>query len=96
MAQVSENEIVEVVIDILNNMPHGKATIKQLIKEIPARVTLSAEDLEQSPTRPNESVWEQRVRNITSHKKSPSNAIYQGRLVHIRGGLALPLTALAA
>jgi hypothetical protein len=61
-----------------------------LVREIPKRVTLSAEDLAQSTTRPNEAVWEQQVRNITSHKNSPGNAIFEGKLIAVPGGLALP------
>jgi len=49
-----------------------------------------------SPTRQNEAVWEQQVRNITSHKKTPGNAIYEGKLVAIPGGLALPGREVAA
>jgi hypothetical protein len=59
-------------------------------------VSLSAEDLKQSDTRPNEAVWEQQVRNITSHKDSPGNAICEGKLIAIPGGLALPGKAEAA
>ncbi len=50
----------------------------------------SADDLKASPTRRNEAIWEQQVRNITSHKDSPGNAIFEGKLVAIPGGLALP------
>ncbi len=46
--------------------------------------------MKQSETRPNEAIWEQQVRNITSHKNSPGNAIYEGKLAAIPGGLALP------
>ena len=66
-----------------------KELIKELIEEIPYYLTLSAEDLAPSPTRPGEAMWEQHVRNITSHKASPGNAIYEGKLVAIPGGLAL-------
>jgi hypothetical protein len=77
MARITEGEIAEIVIEILRSRPHGRASIADLVDEIPNRVTLSAEDLAMSPTRSNERVWEQQVRNITSHKNSPSNAIYE-------------------
>jgi hypothetical protein len=66
------------------------------VREIPKRVNLSFEDLKQSTTRPNEAIWEQQVRNITSHKDSPGNAIFEGKLVAIPGGLALPGKEVAA
>jgi hypothetical protein len=90
MSRVTEAEVAEAVEAILQDGSSGRATIKELVVEIPNRITLSPEDLEQSQTRPNEALWEQQVRNITSHKASPGNAIYEGKLVAIPGGLALP------
>lgn len=89
MARISEAEIANIVEEILADFPNREATIAELIEEIPSRVKLSAEDLTPSPTRKNEAVWQQQVRNITSHKKSPGNAIHDGRLVSIRSGLRL-------
>jgi hypothetical protein len=89
MSRITEAEIAEIVENILSEHPDGEATIAQLIQEIPNHVQLSAEDLASSPTRQNEAVWEQQVRNITSHKASPGNAIYEGRLTAVRGGLKL-------
>lgn len=89
MSRVTEDEVARAVEAILK-AGSGRATIQDLIREIPNHLTLSEEDLKQSETRPNEAVWEQQVRNITSHKASPGNAIYEGWLVAIPGGLALP------
>jgi hypothetical protein len=87
---ITEAEIAEIVIGYLSEKTTGEATIAELIKEIPNRVQLSEADLQRSPTRPNEAIWEQKVRNITSHKDSPGNAIYEGKLIATPGGLALP------
>jgi hypothetical protein len=54
MSRITEAEIADIVEEILRERPNGEATIAQLIDEIPNRVVLSAEDLAQSPTRPNE------------------------------------------
>lgn len=89
MSRITEAEIAEIVEEILESRPGWRATIAELIDEIPNRVELSAEDLAPSPTRPGEAMWEQQVRNITSHKASPGNAIHDGRLVAIPGGLQL-------
>jgi hypothetical protein len=89
MSRITETEIADIVEVILSERPNGEATIQELIREIPNRVRLSAEDLAPSPTRPGEAIWEQQVRNITSHKASPGNAIHDGRLISIRGGLGL-------
>jgi hypothetical protein len=90
MARITEGEIADIIVGILRDRSNGRASIADLIGEIPNRVTLSPEDMAKSPTRPNERVWEQQVRNITSHKASPGNAIYEGKLVAIAGGFALP------
>lgn len=90
MPRKTEAEIAAAVIAILKDRPNGRATIADLIDEIPNRIKLDPEDLAQSPTRPTEKVWEQQVRNITSHKASPGNAIYEGKLLATPGGFALP------
>lgn len=89
MSRITEAEIAEVVEDILSEWPNNEATIAELVAEIPNRITLSEEDLAPSPTRNGEAIWEQQVRNITSHKASPGNAIHDGKLVSIPGGLRL-------
>jgi hypothetical protein len=90
MSRITETEIAEIVEAYLKEKSNGQASIKELVRAIPERVTLSEEDLAQSTTRRNEAVFEQQVRNITSHKGSPGNAIFEGKLIAIPGGLALP------
>ena len=89
MSHSTESEIADAVEEILFDRPNGKATIAELIDEIPKRITLSDEDWEQTLTRPIEPMWHQQVRNITLHKTMPGNAIYEGRLVAVPGGLGL-------
>ncbi len=89
MSRVTEDEVAKAVETVLKGRTSGRATIKELVAEIPKHLKLSADDLKQSETRPNEALWEQQVRNITSHKLSPGNAIYEGKLVAIPGGFAL-------
>ena len=90
MSRVTEDEVAKAAEAVLKGRTSRSATIQELVKEIPNHIALSAEDLKQSETRPNEALWEQQVRNITSHKQSPGNAIFEGRLVAVPGGLALP------
>ena len=49
-------------------------------------MNLTAEDQEQSGTRPSEEIWEQRVRNLKSHDKTPGNVIAEGFVMHARRG----------
>jgi hypothetical protein len=95
MSRITEAEIADIVEVILAERPNGEATIAELIDEIPNRVILSADDLAPSQTRNREAIWEQQVRNITSHKASPGNAIHDGRLISVRGGLRLARRAAA-
>jgi hypothetical protein len=96
MSRITEAEIAEIIEGYLKEKTSGQASIKELVREIPKRVTLTEEDLTQSMTRSNEALWEQQVRNVTSHKNSPGNAIYEGKLVAVSGGLALPGKEVAA
>ena len=89
MPRITEAEIADIVEEILRDRPGGEATIAELVAEIPHRVRLSPEDLAPSLTRHGEALWEQQVRNITSHKASPGNAIHDGKLVSVPGGLRL-------
>jgi len=96
VARITEGEIASIVVEILKGVPGNEATIAELVAEIPHRVALAPEDLAPSGTRPGEAIWEQQVRNITSHKASPGNAIHDGWLVSIPGGLKLGQRAAAA
>jgi len=96
MARITESEIADIVVEILEDSPTGEATIAELVAEVPNRVALSPEDLGPSPTRPGEALWEQQVRNIRSHHASPGNAIHDGKLVAIDGGFRLPIKAKSA
>jgi hypothetical protein len=96
MSRITEAEIAEIVEAILSERRNGEATIAELVREIPNRAALSAEDLAPSTTRNGEAMWEQQVRNITSHKASPGNAIHDGKLIAIPGGLRLARKVKAA
>ncbi|MDO8423689.1 MAG: winged helix-turn-helix domain-containing protein [Parvibaculum sp.] len=82
----SESKIGIAVLQILAGSPSGTSTIQSLIKKIPKYVNLTAEDREQSITRPGEEMWEQRVRNIKSHDKTSGNLIAEGLLSHPKKG----------
>jgi len=87
--RTTEFEISDIVLDILYDNGVGRATFRYLIREISGRITLTRADLEVSQTRPNEHVWEQRVRNISSHRRVEGNYISEGLLIKINGGLQI-------
>ena len=76
----TENEIAEAVLKVLAKSATGEASLASLRKRVPDYVKLTPADLEQSPTRKNEALWEQRLRNIKSHDKAEGNYIAEGYL----------------
>ena len=82
MPATPENEIANAVIRYLEDHPNHKDKIRNIIARLPEYLNLTQEDEQESQTRPGEALWEQRVRNIVSHKETPGNAIYEGRLGH--------------
>ncbi len=80
--RTSEQEISVAVLRICADAPDGKAKIAWLKKQIPDYINLTAEDLKRSPTRRNEAVWEQIVRNIVSHRTTEGNIIAEGFAEH--------------
>ena len=65
-------------LEILASEPSGSATIARLKKELPNHLNLSDADRADSPTRNGEQVWEQQVRNLVSHRKTPGNIVAEG------------------
>lgn len=82
MTRVTETEVATAVVRYLSTVAGNSATIFQIKKALPNYLHLSAEDREQSFTRPNEEMWEQQVRNIVSHRTASGNFIHEGRLAY--------------
>lgn len=86
MAKTSEPVLGLAVMQVLSTQPGGETTVRILIRNVPSYLKLTADDLKQSETRPNEKVWEQRVRNLKSHDKTPGNVIAEGFVDHVGRG----------
>jgi hypothetical protein len=89
MARITEAQIGEAVLEVLDASPNGTATIRSLKERIPHHVNLSAEDLAPSPTRNGEAVWEQQVRNLVSHRTAEGNIIAEGLADYRPGRLTI-------
>ena len=87
MAKTSERKLGLAVMQVLASRPENKAHVRTLIKNVPSYVTLTDDDRKPSGTRPNEEIWEQRVRNLKSHDKSEGNVIKEGYVTHIGRGM---------
>lgn len=84
--RTSEAEIGRAVLVILAQSPGGEASLAELRDQVPNHVHLTAEDRAPSLTRKGEELWEQIVRNITSHKESPGNLIAEGLVENHKKG----------
>jgi hypothetical protein len=80
---VTENQVAFVALQIAAKQSNGIATFKRIKKDLPNYIDLSPEDRRMSKTRPNEEVWEQRIRNIKSHDSYAGNYIFEGYLEHV-------------
>lgn len=80
--RTTEYEIGKAVLMFLAQTPGGTATIKEIKAFLDASYPLTVSDREMSETRPNEERWHQQVRNLTSHRKTPGNAISDGLLAY--------------
>lgn len=81
--RVTENEVAFAILQIAKTAPSGTVSFTRCKREIPDHLNLSAADREASPTRRNEELWEQQIRNIKSHSATEGNYICEGYLVHV-------------
>lgn len=87
--RVTEYDVSVAVLRVLAETDKRSASIAYLVKHAPKFLDLSAADLATSKTRPNEALWEQQVRNITSHHETEGNFICEGYLNRIPNGLEI-------
>jgi hypothetical protein len=71
---------------VLASEPNETCTIRTMIKRVPDFLSLTHEDHEHSGKRAGEEMWEQRVRNLKSHDKTPGNVIAEGFVRRIARG----------
>ena len=83
--RTTEFDISVATLKVANSKTNNVARFDDLRREIPIYLNLTQGDLEKSPTRPGEKLWEQIIRNIRSHYKSENNFIALGYLEHIKG-----------
>lgn len=68
MKRTSEKMIALAIVTILKRRIEHSATVRDLIERIPSVIKLTRADKQRSTTRPAEALWEQRVRNLVSHR----------------------------
>lgn len=83
MSRVTENEVALAVLQIAASKANLICTFDDARADVPKYVNLSADDLEESVTRPGEPMWHQQIRNIQSHHADEGNFINDGLLEHV-------------
>ena len=84
--KTSEPVLGAAVMRVLINEPNETGTIRTMVKRVPNFLTLTDEDQTPSGKRVGEKMWEQRVRNLKSHDKTPGNVIAEGYVKRIARG----------
>jgi hypothetical protein len=82
IAPITEARLAHICEMYLQIEGRRSAQFRSLIAMVRASTQLSKADCRPSRSRPAAAIWEQRLRNIKSHKR-------KGRLVGIKGGLRL-------
>lgn len=85
MPRVTENEVALAVLKIAVTKPNDICTFDDARAEVPDHIALSADDMQESDTRPGEQMWHQQIRNIQSHHDADGNFIREGMLEHVPG-----------
>jgi hypothetical protein len=76
--RTSEGAMRIAALQVAASKPHGKATTTELKNEVDRYLNLTSEDLRSSKTRPNETMYEQIVGNVVSHRASKNNIFAKG------------------
>ena len=71
---ITEKNLISFLENILD--VEGEISLNDFIERVSKSFNLSSHDLSKSLTRPVELMFEQRCRNIVSHKNFPKNLIY--------------------
>ena len=69
--KTTEPVLGQAVLKVLADEPNETATIRTMVKRVPDFLALTDEDQIPSGKRVGERMWEQRVRNLKSHDKTP-------------------------
>lgn len=70
---ITERNLIDFLLLILQ--VEGSITLQEFKERVKVSFNLTKYDLSQSPTRPNEAMYEQRCRNLKSHESFPANII---------------------
>jgi hypothetical protein len=87
--RTTENEMRIATLLVAAGKPDGRATTTELKKEVGRYIALTDEDLSPSKTRPHESMYQQIVGNIVSHRVSKNNIFAKGWAIYTGDGVQI-------
>lgn len=87
--RLRESEARILALKIASLRPHRAASTSEIKSEVPNYVELSPPDLAQSKTRRGETMWQQIVGNVISHRDSPSSLFVNGYARRTQDGLSV-------
>ena len=88
MSRIRERDLYQPVVEFLGTKPRKQAQMCEIRNFVKSKFSLSREDLSHLLNRGDQK-FEQIVRNIRCHSKSPGNPIGEGLIEPIKGGLRL-------
>ena len=86
--RISEHDLIEPLLLALSESRDGFISTKEAREELEKRLVPSGDDLEELPSRPDRS-FDQKVRNLKSHRKSKGNPIGEGLVEDVPGGFRI-------
>jgi len=92
--RLQESEARILALKIASLRPNKTASIEDIKTAVPDYTEFSTLDLAQSKTRPREQMWQQVVRNVISHKGSPSGLFMNGHARRTVDGLSVTDTGM--
>ena len=87
--RTSEQRMRIAALQVAASKPHGKATTTELKNEVDRYVALTSEDRLPSKTRRNETMYQQIVGNIVSHRRSKNNIFARGWATYTGDGIQI-------
>lgn len=87
--RLSEKEAKILVLKIAARSKDHSATMSDIQKQIPTLYPLTSADKRPSPSRKNEQVWQQIVRNVISHNKNSQSLFMLGWAIRHQSGIKI-------
>jgi hypothetical protein len=87
--RTTETQMRIATLRVAAGKPQGRATTTELKKEVGRYIALTDDDLLPSKTRPNESMYQQIVGNIVSHRASKNNIFAKGWAIYTGKGIQI-------